>query len=399
LAEIRSSLSVGFEGQANWEPGVDVFQNDGGATEGPASGPLIVVTGQGDLPRPERVKGGIVLLVAAWEMGIAGPSQALLESIQAENPAAVIVATEIPDRIWQSVSPLQNRPLVMPEGLVQERFRKPPTLWIQMATARTLLAPHGVDLRTDHPTTLDTFDDLRCTVNSAIEITPRSAPNVVGILEGSDPVLKNEYLVLSAHLDHLGVGRPVEGDSIRNGADDNASGIAGITEVAEAMAMLDPKPRRSIIFLAVSGEEEGLWGSEYFTGHPPIPISDIVADLNADMIGRNWPDTIAVIGKERSDLGETLERVSGSHPDLDLAVIGDIWPDEGFYSRSDQSSFADRGIPSVWFFSGPHEDYHRVGDETEKINAEKASRIARLLFHLSLEIANTPERPRWKESG
>jgi len=399
LGEIRSELTVEYRGFGSWEAGVDLFQNEGGETNGPVSGPLVVVTGLGSLPQPERIKGAIVLLAAEWGMGVAAPSQELLDSIQAATPAVVIVALEVPDRLWKSVSALQNRPLVMTEGSVQERFEKPPTLWVQMATARALLGQHSVELRTDGPTTLHTLDDLWCTVNATVVITPKSAPNVVGILEGRDPTLKDEYLVLSAHLDHLGVGRPVDGDSIRNGADDNASGIAGMVEIAEAMGMLDLKPRRSIIFLAVSGEEEGLWGSEHFAGHPPVPISDIVADVNMDMIGRNWADTIAAIGKERSNLGETVDRVNGLHPDLGMAVVGDIWPEEGYYARSDQSSFSDQGVPALWFFSGPHEDYHGVGDETEKVNTEKASRIARLLFHLSIEIANNPERPKWKPAG
>ena len=139
------------------------------------------------------------------------------------------------------------------------------------------------------------------------------APNTVGILEGSDPPLKNEYLVFSAHMDHIGI-TPGQPDSINNGADDDGSGTAGVMELAEAFSRPGARPKRSIIFLTVSGEEKGLWGSGYFTEHPPVPIDQIVADLNIDMIGRNWPDTIVAIGKEHSDLGATLERVNARAP-------------------------------------------------------------------------------------
>jgi len=237
-------------------------------------------------------------------------------------------------------------------------------------------------------------------VNATITATFRnieeaSAPNTVGILEGSDPVLKNEYVVFSAHMDHVGICQPNAPDQICNGADDDASGTAGIIEAAEAFSMLTIKPRRSMIFLAVSGEEKGLWGSDYFAANPPVDGASIVADLNADMIGRNWPDTIVVIGKEHSDLGATLNRVNDAHPELNMTAIDDIWPEENFYFRSDHFNFARRGIPVLFFFNGTHEDYHRPSDEVDKIDAEKESRIVKLMFYLGLEIANTTARPEW----
>ena len=129
----------------------------------------------------------------------------------------------------------------------------------------------------------------------------RSAPNVAGILEGSDPVLKEEYVVFSAHMDHIGIGIPnAEGDSINNGADDDASGTIAVLEMAEAFASLEAQPKRSMIFLLVSGEEKGLWGSAHFAENPPVPADQMVADLNVDMVGRNWPDTIVAIGMEHS---------------------------------------------------------------------------------------------------
>ena len=228
-------------------------------------------------------------------------------------------------------------------------------------------------------------------------------PNVVGILEGSDPALRNEYLVYSAHMDHVGVTgqpgsscRPVGADSLCNGADDDGSGTVGVVELAEAFSRPGARPRRSVIFLTVSGEERGLWGSNWFANNPPVPAGQIVANLNADMIGRNWKDTIVVIGKEHSDLGATLARVNAAHPELNMAAIDDRWPQENFYRRSDHYNFAVKGIPILFFFSGVHEDYHRPSDTPDKIDAEKESRILRLMFYLGQAVANAPERPVWK---
>ena len=225
-------------------------------------------------------------------------------------------------------------------------------------------------------------------------ISSSEAPNTVGILEGTDPVLKNEYLVYSAHMDHIGIAAG-RADSINNGADDDASGTVGVIELAEAFSRPGARPKRSIIFLTVSGEEKGLWGSNYFATHPPVPVKQIVADINIDMIGRNWPDTIVAIGKEHSDLGATLERVNAAHRELGMTAIDDRWPEERFYFRSDHYNFARRGIPILFFFNGVHEDYHAVTDSPEKINSEKEARILRLLFYLGQDIANASSRPRW----
>jgi Zn-dependent M28 family amino/carboxypeptidase len=237
---------------------------------------------------------------------------------------------------------------------------------------------------------------LTVTVSMKDSVTSSlTAPNTVGVLEGSDPALKNEYLVYSAHMDHIGI-TPGKPDSINNGADDDASGTVGVIELAEAFSRAGARPKRSIIFLTVSGEEKGLWGSNHFTANPPVPIDRIVADINIDMIGRNWPDTIVAIGKEHSDLGATLNRVNTAHRELGMTAIDDRWPEERFYFRSDHYNFARRGVPILFFFNGVHEDYHEVTDSPDKINSDKEARILRLLFYLGQEIANAPRRPEWK---
>jgi hypothetical protein len=225
------------------------------------------------------------------------------------------------------------------------------------------------------------------------------APNVAAVLPGSDPALKDTYVIFSAHFDHVGVGRAVNGDSIYNGADDNASGSSALLEVARAFASLPTPPKRSLLFLAVSGEEKGLLGSEYYSDHPTVPLEKIVANINVDMIGRNAQDSIVVIGQEYSSLGPLVQEVAKARPELGLTVAQDIWPEERFFFRSDHYNFARKEIPALFFFAGVHEDYHRPSDQVEKIDTDKASRVARLIFYTAYEIANRPDAPAWTEQG
>jgi len=237
---------------------------------------------------------------------------------------------------------------------------------------------------------------LGATIDVKEIVTSRqTAPNTIGILPGTDPKLRSEYVLFSAHMDHIGI-TPGQPDSINNGADDDASGTTAVMELAEAFSRPDARPRRSLIFLTVSGEEKGLWGSRYFSEHPVVPLKDVVADINIDMIGRNWPDTIVAIGKEHSDLGATLNRVNAAHLELGMTAIDDRWPEERFYFRSDHYNFARKGVPILFFFNGVHEDYHRPSDSPDKIEPEKEARIIRLIFYLGEEIAGATERPKWK---
>ncbi|HSU16240.1 M20/M25/M40 family metallo-hydrolase [Longimicrobium sp.] len=231
------------------------------------------------------------------------------------------------------------------------------------------------------------------------QVDQARAPNVIAIWPGSDPVLKNEYVVLSAHMDHVGVGQAVNGDSIYNGADDDGSGTTGILEVARAFQSMGLRPKRSIVILHVSGEEKGLLGSEWFSEHPTLPLAQIVADINIDMIGRNNPDSVVVIGKNYSTLGATVNAVQRAHGDLHLTLADDIWPQERFFFRSDHFNFARKEIPAIFFFSGVHADYHRPSDEVSKIDFDKLTRIARMAFFTAWEVANAPQRPQWDPRG
>lgn len=232
------------------------------------------------------------------------------------------------------------------------------------------------------------------------------APNVVAVLPGSDPDLRDSYVVLSAHMDHFGIGDADDsGDSIYNGADDNASGIAALIEVAGAFAALPTAPPRSIVFLAVSGTEKERVGSQWFVDHPTIPLDRVVANINVDMIGRGSADGILALGGSLSSLGPLVEEVVGRHPDLGLTVSGnasvqDMSVDERqLFSWSDQISFALEEIPALLISTGMHQDYHQPSDHAGAIDADKMARVARLIFHTAHAVASADEPSRWTEEG
>jgi hypothetical protein len=236
--------------------------------------------------------------------------------------------------------------------------------------------------------------------------------NVAGLLHGSDPSLRDEVVVYTAHLDHLGIGEPVQGDSIYNGAFDNASGVAAMLEVARAFTSLTTPPRRSMLFLAVTAEEKGLLGSDYFAEHPTVPIERIVANVNLDGLAILYPfREMVALGAEHSTLGSTVARVAGRQ---EVTLAPDPFPQEVFFIRSDQYSFVRRGVPSVFPFMGMVSDsgvdaaarfkewlatrYHLPQDDVgQPMDLEAGARQAQLEFLVGLEIANADERPAWKE--
>ncbi|HEX3928969.1 MAG TPA: M28 family peptidase [Gemmatimonadales bacterium] len=239
-------------------------------------------------------------------------------------------------------------------------------------------------------------------VATAEVVSSATAPNVVAVMESDDPVYRNEYVIFSAHMDHIGTAgdgvggcTPKGADSICNGADDDGSGTTGVLSIAEAVAALKGHTRRSVIFLNVSGEEKGLLGSAWFVNHPTVPLDLVVADINMDMISRNNPDSIVVIGKEHSDMGATLARVQSAHPELHLVAADDIWPEQGFYARSDHFNFARKGVPVLFFFNGIHAQYHQADDEVRLSDTSKLARVATLGFYLGMDIATTTQRPKW----
>lgn len=252
-----------------------------------------------------------------------------------------------------------------------------------------------------------------------------STQNVVAVLPGGDPALAGEYVAVSAHYDHVGAGPADDhhsrlapkagagaaGDSIYNGADDNGSGAVALLSMAGAFARSAPRPRRSILFVWHAGEEKGLMGSRYFVDDPRVPLKQIAALLNVDMIGRSraagdaapanadltGPEEIHVIGSKRmsSELGELSERVNREYLGLKFNYRHDdpADPERAFF-RSDHIHYARKGIPVIFYMSGTHEDYHRPSDSSDKIDYAKMERVARTIHATAWELANLPARPR-----
>ncbi len=235
-------------------------------------------------------------------------------------------------------------------------------------------------------------------------VRTRYTRNVVGIVEGADPKLKDTYVVYGAHYDHTGYREagPAPGQSddiINNGADDDGSGTVGIMAIARAFA-LGPKPKRSILFVWHAGEESGLLGSRYNADYPVVPLERMVAQINMDMIGRNRDDdpkqsnTVYVVGSDRisTELHKINEDANASLPGpltLDYEY-NDAADPQSFYTRSDHYSYAAKGIPIIFYFTGTHPDYHRASDTADKIIYEKLVRVARLAYETGRRVANLP---------
>jgi hypothetical protein len=232
------------------------------------------------------------------------------------------------------------------------------------------------------------------------ELTELSSSNVIGLLEGSDK--KDEFVFITAHYDHLGK----RADSvIYYGADDDGSGTVSVLELAEAFTKAKAAgkgPRRSIVFMTVSGEEKGLWGSEYYSDHPLFPLEKTTVDLNIDMIGRIDPkrkegdstNYVYVVGDDKlsSDLRPISEAMNKKYTKLELDYKYNAPKDpERIYYRSDHYNFARKGVPIIFYFNGTHNDYHRPTDTPDKINYNLMAKRAQLVFYTAWEMANRNE--------
>jgi Zn-dependent M28 family amino/carboxypeptidase len=241
---------------------------------------------------------------------------------------------------------------------------------------------------------------------------PLESPNVVAMFPGTDAKLKDEYVVMSAHLDHVGVGRAVNGDNIYNGAMDDASGIASLLEVARLVKTAGMNPKRSVIFLAVTCEEKGELGSRYFAAHPTVPRNRIVADINLDMFLPLYAlKVIEVQGLTESTLGE---QVTAAAKSLGVAVQTDREPEQNRFIRSDQYSFIRQGIPALAFkfgyeFGSPEEKtrrewvrdrYHKPSDDlNQPVDPAAAALFDQVIANLIERVADDPARPRWKDDS
>ncbi len=268
-----------------------------------------------------------------------------------------------------------------------------------LGTNAATLAQYATATAAAKQPTASKLKPVKFSISAPQQRTAVTTENVLAFLPGTD--LKDEIIVVSAHYDHLGI----IGGEVYNGADDDGSGTVGMLSIAQAFAKAAHAghgPRRSLLFLANTGEEKGLLGSEYYTDHPIFPLANTVTDLNIDMIGRTdaahegKPDYVYVIGSDKlsSQLHEALQTVNRQRGNIDLDFrFNDPADPNRFYYRSDHYNFAKKGIPVAFFFNGVHGDYHEASDEVSKIQFDKLEARARLVFYLAWELANRDTKP------
>jgi hypothetical protein len=234
--------------------------------------------------------------------------------------------------------------------------------------------------------------------------TPVKMRNVIGVLRGSDPILRNTYVMVTAHYDHLGMNPNAPGpDKIYNGANDDGSGTVSVMEIAAALSQMKKKPKRSIIFMTVFGEEKGLLGSRYYGRHPIFAIEKTVADVNLEQIGRTDDSegpqvgTCAMTGFDFSDIGETFKAAGDL---VGIRVFKHPTNSDAYFGRSDNQALADQGVPAhTLSVAYEYPDYHRVGDHWDKIDYDNMAKVDRMVLVGLLMIANNAVEPKWNESN
>lgn len=291
-----------------------------------------------------------------------------------------------------------------------ERMPNFPSILISVATADEILKAAGTS-------TAALQQKITAAVKPASVVFPLSvsgaamkeevkvrAENVLGFMEGSDPILKKEILVITGHYDHIGL--TLSGtDKVNNGADDDGSGTTGVLMIADAFAKAKKAgkgPKRSILFMTVVGEEKGLLGSEWYSEHPVFPLEQTITNLNIDMIGRvdktheQNPEFIYIIGSDMlsSDLNTIGIKANDTYTKIKLDMTYNNRTDPNqYYYRSDHYNFAKHGIPVIFYFNGVHDDYHQPGDEVDKINFDLLAKRAQLVYFTAWDLANRSKRP------
>jgi hypothetical protein len=280
-----------------------------------------------------------------------------------------------------------------PAPALPEQPRQLPMVLMTTPDGAAPLLPSG------WPGSTATVPETGMRFRAHVEMSPPTiySYNVVGKIKGSDPTLATEYVALGAHLDHIGIETPVNGDSVSNGADDDGSGSVTLLAIARALTHGPVKPKRSVLFVWHTAEELGLFGSQWFTTHPTVPLDSVVAQINADMIGRNAADSLYIVGPaaapngQSAALGAVIDSVNASLPRPFL--WNREWDSpthpEQIYYRSDHYNYARQGIPIVFLTSGLHADYHEVSDSPDKIDYDKLARVADLLYRSTLAVANS----------
>lgn len=369
---------------------------------------IIVVVGQG-FPR------GVTRNDLAGRQGVDWTSPA--GYARTHGAKGVLYIPDASDLLrWEQLRAGGPPPRPIPEKFTaQSSGPQLPSVLMSVKMAKALFAGEKVDPVTlangqDAPS-FDFITTKNVAVTVAVKTERPTTQNVVAVWEGGDSTLKNEYVALGAHYDHVGICAPGGADSICNGADDDGSGTTALLSIAEAVSHAKQRPKRSILFVWHCGEEKGLWGSRYFTEYPTVALDKIVTQLNIDMIGRtkqegdtnprnatlSGPNTVYVIGSKMmsTELGELSESVNKSFLNLTFDYRYDDPADPNrFYYRSDHYNYARKGIPIIFYFDGVHQDYHQPGDEAQKIDYDKMERITRTIYMTLWEIANRSARPK-----
>jgi len=374
-----------------------------GQVEGAAAGPVVYV-GEGSALGGLELGGAYAIMTPGADQGA---TRAALAAAGAAGVRAILLASAPTADALQrpAAGAFEAGRLSLPavDGADDDGGGLPPILLTSRETVDALMTAAGIEAGGDTYPTGDT--GLALAVNAEYETQTVMSENVVAFIEGSD--LRDEFVVVSAHLDHVGDDGDGE-DAIYNGADDDGSGTVTILEIAEAFQAAKENghgPRRSILFLHVSGEEKGLLGSEYYADREPlVPIENTVTNLNIDMIGRYDPergfdttDYVYIIGgdlisQDLSDWNAAVNSATGTDLFLSDRFNSPDDPNQ-FFRRSDHWNFGKYDVPFIFYFTGTHEDYHGVGDHADKIDYERMARIGRLIFGTAWEVANRDERP------
>ena len=290
------------------------------------------------------------------------------------------------------------------------KSEQPETGANSLVDADQLKTPRPAFIVVRDPAALKVYENLPAgvgKVNLSISApAPSEKPvklrNVAGISRGSDPALKDTYVLVTAHYDHIGVKTSGDGDRIYNGANDDGSGTVSVIELANAIGAMKPKPRRSILFMTFFGEEKGLLGSQYYGRHPLFPVDKTIAEVNLEQIGRtddvNGPQvaTATFTGFDYTDLPKTFE-VAGNATGVKVYKSGDS---DSYFARSDNQSLADRGVPAhTLAVSLVFPDYHKVSDEWDKIDYKNMAKIDRMVALGLIMLADNTETPKWNESN
>jgi hypothetical protein len=355
-------------------------------------------------------KAVIVMDGAPWDVDVSIPfgyDKALHKAVEAyqHGAKAVVYAT---DRYGQPDQPpataflmgFATEPIAILETDQPGHSMVPPIVFVSYETANRLLG-NGT-IQAYQRQSRESMESVGFDIPEAqFELSLASAGetvstrNLIAIFPGADRQLRDEYVVYGAHIDHVGTGHALNGDSIYNGADDNASGSAALLAIARSFAALpeDARPKRSIAFVWFSGEELGLFGSSAYSDHPAVPFAQTVANLNLDMVGRAPGDTVFLHDFEMGDLEAVAFELA---PEVGVAASPFPWPDFRLLYYSDHMSFVANQVPAMFFFSGFHPDYHMPSDEVGLINFATMEKIARLAFRTGVALANDEARPAWK---